>query len=60
MRYLLTLLGFLGVFSGLIGLSTHANQQVGAALLQSGALCLAIGLATSDIVEAIRRRLDKP
>jgi hypothetical protein len=58
MRYLLILVGLLGVVLGVwaIAAGNPNARPSGEFFVQVGALSLAVGLATVDIVEAIRSK----
>jgi hypothetical protein len=57
MRYVLTILGFIGLVVGFL-IFAHAHDPVkisqAAIILQLGGIFFAVGLATNDIVEAIK------
>jgi hypothetical protein len=53
MRYVLMGLGFMGLVMGFLMLAKE-NTSYAALLAQLGGVFLAIGMATSDIVEAIK------
>jgi hypothetical protein len=58
MRYLLIVVGLLGVLLGfwIIGYGPTNASPPGSLLVQVGAVFLALGLATVDIVEAIKAK----
>jgi hypothetical protein len=56
MRYLLIVVGLLGVLLGLQAVQFDPATRVGPLLVQAGAIFLAVGLATVDIVTAIQAR----
>lgn len=58
MRYLLIVAGFLGVVLGVwaIGAGNPVARPSGEFFIQAGAIFLAVGLATVDIVEAIKNK----
>jgi hypothetical protein len=53
MRYVLMGLGGIGLAMGFLMLAKENTSQA-ALVAQLGGICLAIGMATSDIVEAIK------
>jgi hypothetical protein len=58
MRYLLIVVGLLGVLLGVwgVGYGNPNARPSGELFIQLGALCLVVGLATVDIVEAIKAK----
>ena len=58
MRYLLIVVGLLGLLFGILGIALGLHQALprGEFFVQVGAVFLAVGLATVDIVEAIEAK----
>jgi hypothetical protein len=57
MRFLLLVAGALMTFFGAFALTSDfaPNRQVGSAVFVGGVICLAIGFATIDIVQALTK-----
>ena len=56
MRYLLIVVGLLGVLWGFEMIAHDSASRYAPLLVQAGVIFLAIGLATVDIVEAIKTK----
>jgi membrane associated rhomboid family serine protease len=58
MRYLLIVVGLLGLVFGILGMAVGLDEALprGEFFLQVGAVFLAVGLATVDIVQAIEAK----